>query len=36
MFIIAAALAIGVAWLTVSYHSMKAALADPVKSLRYE
>lgn len=27
---------LGIAWLTVSYQSVKAALADPVKSLRYE
>ena len=29
-------LAILVAWLTVSYQSIKAALTDPVKALRHE
>ena len=28
--------ALGIAWLTVGYHAVKAALADPVKALRYE
>jgi len=28
--------AILIAWLTVSYQSIKAATSDPVKSLRYE
>ena len=28
--------ALGIAWLTVGYHAVKAALTDPVKSLRYE
>jgi putative ABC transport system permease protein len=36
MFILAGALALLIAILTVSYQSVKAALADPVKSLRYE
>ncbi|GAB5519393.1 MAG: ABC transporter permease [Rhodothermales bacterium] len=36
LFLGAGALALGVAWLTVSYQSMKAAMADPVESLRYE
>ena len=35
-FIGAGALALGVALLTVSYQAIRAALADPVKSLRYE
>ena len=29
-------LSLGVAILTVTYHALRAALADPVKSLRYE
>lgn len=36
MFILAAILALGVAMLTVSCQTLRAALADPVKSLRYE
>ena len=28
--------ALGIAWLTVGYHAIRAALADPVKALRYE
>ena len=36
IFVVAGLAAIGVAWLTVSYQAIKAALADPVKSLRYE
>jgi hypothetical protein len=36
MFVLAAVLAITFASLTVSYQSIKAAIADPVKSLRYE
>jgi hypothetical protein len=28
--------ALGVALLTVSYQAIRAAMADPVKSLRYE
>ncbi|MFH1853389.1 MAG: ABC transporter permease [Candidatus Neomarinimicrobiota bacterium] len=35
-FILAALLALGIALLTVSYQSLKAALANPVQSLRYE
>ncbi len=36
VFVLAGALTLVIAWLAVSYRSMKAALADPVKSLRYE
>jgi len=36
IFLIAGLAALGVAVLTVSYQTVKAALADPVKSLRYE
>ena len=36
VFALAGAAALVVAWLTVSYHAVKAALADPVESLRYE
>ncbi len=36
IFLAAGLAALGVALLTVSYHAVKAALADPVKSLRYE
>lgn len=36
IFILAGALAITIALATVSYQSIKAALADPVKTLRYE
>lgn len=35
-FVLAAVLALAIAWLTVSYQSLKAAISDPVKSLRYE
>jgi putative ABC transport system permease protein len=35
-FIIAICIAMIIAWLTVSFHSIKAAMADPVKALRYE
>ncbi|MBX3255552.1 MAG: ABC transporter permease [Chitinophagaceae bacterium] len=36
VFIVAGAVALGIALLTVSYQSIKAALANPVKSLRME
>jgi putative ABC transport system permease protein len=36
MYAAAALSALAVAWLTVGYQSVKAALADPVDSLRYE
>jgi putative ABC transport system permease protein len=36
MFVLAGLAALVVAWLTVSYQSVKAATADPVKSLRTE
>jgi len=36
IFLMAGLAALGIAWLTVSYHAVKAALADPVKALRYE
>jgi len=36
IFILAGALALTIAGLTVSYQSVKAALANPVESLRYE
>ncbi|MEZ4701253.1 MAG: ABC transporter permease [Rhodothermales bacterium] len=36
LFVLAGASALLIAWLTVSYQSLKAALADPVDSLRYE
>jgi len=35
-FIIAGGIALVIAWLTVSYHAIRAALANPVKSLRSE
>jgi putative ABC transport system permease protein len=35
-FLLAGALALFIAILTVSYHSLKAAVADPIKALRYE
>lgn len=36
MFALSGALSLVIALLTVGYHSVKASLADPVKSLRYE
>ena len=36
IFLIAGSLTLAIALLTVSYQAVKAALADPVKSLRYE
>ncbi len=36
LFPLAGGIALAIAWLTVSYQSIRAALADPVKSLRYE
>ena len=36
IFLISGAMAFLIAWLTVSYQSIKAAIADPVKSLRGE
>lgn len=36
VFVLSGVLALGIALLTVSYQALRAALADPVKSLRYE
>ncbi len=35
-FLMAGAVVLVISWLTVSYQSMRAAIADPVKSLRHE
>jgi putative ABC transport system permease protein len=35
-FLLAGFLALGIAWATVSFQAVKAALANPIKSLRYE
>ena len=35
-FLLAGLTALAIAWLTVSYQSIRAALADPVEALRYE
>jgi putative ABC transport system permease protein len=36
LFPVAGGVALAIAWLTVSFQSVKAAVADPVDSLRYE
>jgi ABC-type antimicrobial peptide transport system permease subunit len=36
VFFIAAVSALGIAWVTVSYESVKAAIVNPIKSLRTE
>ena len=36
IFVLAGVLALVIAWLTVSYQSIRAAMANPVDSLRYE
>ena len=36
IFLVASLVALGMAWLTVSYESIKAAITNPVKSLRTE
>ncbi len=36
IFVLAGLLALVIAWLTVGYQALKAALANPVESLRYE
>ncbi|MCK6559030.1 ABC transporter permease [candidate division KSB1 bacterium] len=36
IFVLAGALALVIAWLTVSYQAVKAALTNPVEALRYE
>ncbi len=36
IFVLAGMLALVIAWLTVSYQAIKAALTNPVEALRYE
>lgn len=36
VFVLAGVAALLIAWLTVSYQSIKAAISDPIKALRYE
>ena len=36
LFVVAGLLALLVSWLTVSYHTVRAALSNPVESLRYD
>ena len=36
IFVAAGVLSLLIAWITVSYQALKAAIADPVKSLKYE
>jgi putative ABC transport system permease protein len=36
VFVLGGLLALGIAWLTVSWHAVRAALANPVEALRYE
>jgi putative ABC transport system permease protein len=36
IFILASSLAMGIALLTVTWHALKAANANPIKALRYE
>ena len=36
LFALAAAFALGIALLTISYHSIRASLSNPADSLRYE
>ena len=36
IFLVAGLTALGVAWLTVSYQALRAAMANPIEALRYE
>ncbi|HRI80645.1 MAG TPA: hypothetical protein PLR06_14030, partial [Cyclobacteriaceae bacterium] len=36
IFVASGLMAVAIAWITVSWQSIKAAAADPVRSLRYE